>query len=81
LGNALTVDNKGRTKERRKIPKNNGKSQRKSKKGRSKSRGKMDCWHYGKPRHLKKDCWSQKRKQGDGQHDDSKEANVASNKL
>ena len=57
-GNALTVENRGRTKERGKIPINHGKSQGKSNKGRSKSKGKMDCWHYGKTRNLKKDCWS-----------------------
>jgi hypothetical protein len=77
----LTIENKVRTKDRRKIPKNHGKSQGNSKKGRSKSRGKLDCWHCGKKGHLKKDCWSQKGKQRDRKHDESKEANVASNKL
>lgn len=81
LGNALTVENRGRTKERGKSPTNRGKSRGKSKKGRSKSRGRLDCWHCGKPGHLKRDCWSRKGNQGDGQHDESKEANVAGDKL
>jgi hypothetical protein len=56
--NGLTIENRGRTKERGKISKNRGKSQGKSKKGRSKSREKRDCWHCGKLGHLKKDFWS-----------------------
>jgi hypothetical protein len=43
LGNALTVENMGRTKERGKSPTNCGKSQGKSKKGKSKSREIIDC--------------------------------------
>ena len=79
FGFALNVENRGRTTQRGKDP-SRDKSQGKSKKGRSQSKGKKDCWCCGKPGHLKKDCWSQK-KQGDGNDDDSKEANVASNDL
>lgn len=56
LGNALTIENMGRKNQRGKSPKNHGKSQGKSKKGRSKARQKRDFWHYGKLGHLKKDC-------------------------
>ena len=63
----LNVENRGRTNQRGKEP-SHDKSQRKSKKGRSQSKG-------------KKDFWSHKNKQGHGNDDDSKEANVASNDL
>ena len=44
-GNVLTVESKGRQKERGKIPGNCGKSG----KGKSKSRfGKIECWNCGK---------------------------------
>jgi len=62
-GNALTVENRGRQRERRKSPGNRGKS----KKGKSKSKiSKIECWNCGKKGHLKKDCRAPK-KQGDGQ--------------
>ena len=55
---ALTVETRGRPRERRR-----SKSRRKSQ-GRSKSRGKtkLECWHYGKKGHIKKDCWNRKGK-------------------
>ena len=74
------MENRGRTTQRGKGP-SHDKSWGKSKKGCSQSKGKKYCWYYGKPGHLKKDCWSQKNKQGHGNDDDSKEANVASNDL
>ena len=79
-GSVLNVENRGRSKERGKGP-GNEKSRGKSKKGRSQSRGKKDCWYCGKPGHLKKDCWSRKNKEGDKNENDSKEANIASNTL
>ena len=80
LGSTLNVENIGRTTQRGKGP-SHDKSREKSKKGCSQSNGKKDCWYCGKPGHLKKDCWSQKNKQGDRSDNDSKEANVASNDL
>jgi hypothetical protein len=71
------VENRGRQRERGKIPGNHGKY----KKGRSKSKGNLECWHYGKKGHLKKDCWSRKGKQGDGQHENNQEENVAGDVL
>jgi hypothetical protein len=62
-GNALTVQKRGRQRERGKISGNHGKS----KKGRSKSIRKLECWHCEKKGHLKRDHWSRKGKQGDGQ--------------
>jgi hypothetical protein len=63
--NVLTVENRGRKKER-------GKSIGKcgnSRKGRYKSKhGKIECWNCGKKGHLKKDCRSLK-KQRDRQQD------------
>ena len=51
-GNALTMESRGRQKERGRSPGNHGKS----KNGRSKSRfGKIECWNYGKKGHMKKD--------------------------
>jgi hypothetical protein len=63
LGNVLTMENRGRQKDRGKGSRNHGNSR----KGRSKSRlGKIECWNYGKKGHLKKDCRSPKKKR-DGQ--------------
>ena len=76
-GNALTVENRGRQRERGKSPGNRGKSR----KGRSKSRlSKIECWNCGKRGHLKKDCRAPK-KQGDGQQEKNQEANVAGDVL
>ena len=59
LGNALTMESRGRQSER-------GMSQgycNNSRKGRSKSRlGKIECWNCGKRGHLKKDCRAPKKK-------------------
>jgi len=50
-GNALTVENKGRQKDRGKGSGNHGNSR----KGRSKSRlGNMECWNCGRTGHMKK---------------------------
>ena len=53
-GNALTAEARGRQRERGKSPGNRWKSR----KGRSKSRARVECWNYGKKGHFKKDCWS-----------------------
>ena len=59
LGNALTMESRGRKKERGRSPRNRGKSR----KGRSKSRfKKIECWNCGKKGHLKKDCRAPKKK-------------------
>ena len=58
---ALNVENRGRTNQRGKGP-SHDKSRGKTKKGCSQSKGKKDYWYCGKPSHLKKDCWSQKKK-------------------
>ena len=58
---------------------NCGKSRGKSKGRRSQLRGPNDCWYCGKPRHKKKDCWNQKKNEGD-KVDGDKETNVVSNK-
>jgi hypothetical protein len=61
--NALTVENRGRQRERGKSPGKHGKSR----KGRSKSRLEIiECWNCGNKEHLKKYCKAPK-KQGDGQ--------------
>jgi hypothetical protein len=76
-GNVLTVENRGRQKDRGKGSRNHGNSR----KGRSKSRlGKIECWNRGKKRHLKKYCKDPK-KQRDEQHEKNQEANVAGNVL
>ena len=46
---------------------------------RSQLKGPKDYWYYGKPRHKKKYCWTQKNNEGDKQ-EGNKEENVASNK-
>jgi hypothetical protein len=53
-GNALTVEAKGRQRERGKSPGNHWKSR----KGRSKSRARVECWNCRKKGHFKKDCRS-----------------------
>ena len=62
-GNALTAEARGRQRERGKSLGNHWKSR----KGRSKSRARVECWNCGKKGHLKKDCRSRNVKQGDGQ--------------
>jgi hypothetical protein len=58
----LNVENKGRQRERGKIPENHGKYR----KGISKSiLANIECWNGGKKGHLKKECRSPKKK-GDG---------------
>ena len=64
-GNSLTAEARGRQRERRKSAGNCWKSR----KGRSKSRARVECWNYGKKGHLKKDCQSQNVKQGDRQQE------------
>eukprot|EP00253_Pinus_taeda_P028968 PITA_28968 len=61
LGNALTAETRGREMERGKSPGYHSKSR----KGRSKSRSGKVCWKCGKKGYLKKDCKSQKGKEGD----------------
>eukprot|EP00253_Pinus_taeda_P023230 PITA_23230 len=60
-GNALTTETRGGKMERGKSPRYRSKSR----KGRSKSRAGIVCWKCGKKGHLKKDCKSQKGKEGD----------------
>ena len=64
-GNALTAEARGRQRERGKSPGNHWKSR----KGRSKSRARVECWNCGKKGHFKKDCRSRNVKQGDGQQE------------
>ena len=72
---ALTVETRGRPKERSKSHKNRDHSRR------SKSRTKsttMECWNCGKKGHMKKDCWSKKKKEPEWQESKpTSEANVA----
>ena len=76
-GNALTMENIGRQKQRGKSPGNHGKYG----KGRSKSRfEKIECWNYGKKGHLKKDCRAPKKK-GDRHQETTQEENVVSDVL
>ena len=71
--NALTMESRGRQKERGRSPGNHGKY----KKGISKSRfGKIECWNCGQKGHLKKDCRAPKKK-GERQQETTQEANVA----
>ena len=62
-GNDLTIETRGRQREREKSPINHGKSR----KGRSKSKARVEYCNYRKKGHLKKDCRSRKGKQGDRQ--------------
>jgi len=48
----------------------------KSRKGKSKSRLRIVCRKCGNKGHLKKDCRSRKRKEGDAQQENNHEANV-----
>ena len=76
-GDALTMDSRGRLRDRGKSSGNCGKSR----KGRSKSRPKnLECWNCGKKGHLKRDCKAP-RKQGDGKQEKNQEANVAGDVL
>ena len=77
---ALNAQSRGKTNERGSNSGNCGKSRGKSKGRRSQSRGPNDCWYCGKPGHKKKDCWNQKKNEGDKPNGD-KEENVVSNKL
>jgi hypothetical protein len=71
-GNALTMENRGRQKDRGNDSENRGNSR----KGRSKSiLGKIECWSCRKKGHLKKDCMAP-NKQNDGQHEKNQETNV-----
>eukprot|EP00253_Pinus_taeda_P016322 PITA_16322 len=60
LGNALSVESRGRRMERGKSSGYRGKSR----KGRSKSRSGIVCWKCRRKGHLKKDCRSRKGKEG-----------------
>ena len=71
-GNALTMESRGRQKERGKSPGNHGKSR----KGRMKSRfRKIECWNYGKKGNLKKDYKAPKKK-GERKKETTHKANV-----
>ena len=70
--NALTMESRGRQRERGKILGNHNKY----KKGRSKSiLGKIEFWNYGKREHIKKECKAPNKKV-DGQQKTTQEANV-----
>lgn len=69
----MTEDTKGRQRERGKSPRNHGKSR----KTKSKSRARVECWNYGKKGHLKKYCRTWRGKNGDGKQKNNQEANVA----
>jgi hypothetical protein len=53
LGNVLTMENRGRQRERGNSLGNHGKY----KKGRYKYRGILECWNCGKKGQRKKYCW------------------------
>ena len=65
LGNVSNTKSRGITTKRGNNFGNHGKSRGKSKGKRSQSRGSRDCWYCGKLRHKKKDCWTQKKNEGD----------------
>ena len=76
-GNALTMESRGRQKERGRSPGNCGKY----KKGRSKSIfEKIECWNCGKKGHPNKYCRAQNKK-GERQQETTQEANVAGDVL
>ena len=77
LGNALTAEIKGRQRERGKSLGNRWKSR----KGRSKSRARVECWNCRKKGQFKKDCRSRNVKQGDGQQENKQEVNVTGDVL
>ena len=64
-GSALNAQSRGRMNERGSNSRNHGKSRGKSKGRRSQPRGPNDCWYCGKLGHKKKDCWNQKKNEGD----------------
>ncbi|KAH9294243.1 hypothetical protein KI387_040551, partial [Taxus chinensis] len=67
--NAVTVETRGRQKNRG----NRGKSKDRA---RSKSKNKIVCWNCGNVHgHVKKDCWELRDKKK--QQEENKEANVA----
>jgi hypothetical protein len=76
-GNVLTVENRGRKKDRGKGLGNHDNSR----KGRSKSSLRnIECWNCGKKGHLKKDCRAPK-KQRDGKQEKNQEENVTGDVL
>ena len=76
-GNALTMESRGRQRERGKSPGNCSKSR----KGRSKSiLRNIEYWNCGKRWHLKKDCRDSKKK-GDGHQETTQEENVVGDVL
>ena len=76
-GNELTMESRGRQKERGRSPGNHNSSG----KGGSKSRFiKIECSYHGKKGNLKKDCRAPKKK-GDRHQETTQEANVAGDVL
>ena len=73
----MTAEIRGRQRERGKSPGNHWKSR----KGRSKSRARVECWNYGKKGHFKKDCLSQNVKKRDGQQENKQEVNITGDVL
>lgn len=72
---ALTIENRGKTKERGKGSSNH----RMSKQGRSKSlTRRLECWGCREQGHLKRDYRFAKNKKGKDNQEDNKEANVTS---
>ena len=76
---SLNAQSRGRMTKRGNYSRNHGKSRGKSKGRRSQLRGPNNCWYCEKPGHKKKDCWNQKKNEGD-KPDGDKEENVVSNK-
>ena len=71
---ALTVETRGRQKERSK----NNKSRDRSRHSKLRSKSTAECWNCGKKGHMKKDCWSKKKKEPESDNSKStSEANVA----
>ena len=71
--NALTIENRGKTKGERKESR---KSWHVKGRSRSKSKAILECWHCGNKGHLKKDYWLRKKKKAEGHQENSQETNV-----
>ncbi|WP_219824435.1 hypothetical protein, partial [Enterobacter cloacae complex sp. 4DZ1-17B1] len=60
---ALSVETRGRLKKRFK----NQKGRDPSRRSKSRTKSVLECWNCGKKGHVKKDCWSKKKKETESQ--------------